>query len=354
MATPNRAGMNRRALATASALAALIGLSPLALAQQAYGPPSSASQTPVPLAAPASIALSAHVLEEASRYHAYMRKVRELAARFDNGQAIENTLEEAESYEPQQLVRGAVAYGAVMALQDPAFVAGVRSYAVNAAIRQDIAERLLIDPNYVDAMPGAASAAALIRAALHRQSHRLRELGGDIKQAAYSIQKEKSWSKDPVIDREGRLSRAKSLSAKTMILDGDEVKTLTAAINGDPDFTKAEAPLDPAGPADTASYTTFINRSLAIAALAVLGQGGDENDAALQSIMSDASSGFCLSMSKLNLYQCLAVARPWYEDMFCLGVHAVTDTGECIAKAAGESLPNPALASNGALPHPKP
>ena len=59
-------------------------------------------------------------------------------------------------------------------------------------------------------------------------------------------------------------------------------------------------------------------------------------------------------MSKLNLYQCLAVARPWYEDMFCLGVHAVTDTGECIAKAAGESLPNPALASNGALPHPKP
>ena len=139
--------MNRRALATASALAALIGLSPLALAQQAYGPPSSASQTPVPLAAPASIALSAHVLEEASRYHAYMRKVRELAARFDNGQAIENTLEEAESYEPQQLVRGAVAYGAVMALQDPAFVAGVRSYAVNAAIRQDIAERLLIDPD---------------------------------------------------------------------------------------------------------------------------------------------------------------------------------------------------------------
>ena len=245
MATPNRDGMSRRALATASALAALIGFSPLALAQQAYGPPSSASQTPVPLAAPASIALSAHVLEEASRYHAYMRKVRELAARFDNGQAIENTLEEAESYEPQQLVRGAVAYGAVMALQDPAFVAVVRSYAGNAAIRQDIAERLLIDPNYVDAMPGAASAAALIRAALHRQSHRLRELGGDIKQAAYSIQKEKSWSKDPVIDREGRLSRAKSLSAKTMILDGDEVKTLTAAINGDPDFTKAEAPLDP-------------------------------------------------------------------------------------------------------------
>ena len=40
-------------------------------------------------------------------------------------------------------------------------------------------------------------------------------------------------------------------------------------------------------------------------------------------------------MAKLNLYQCLAVARPNYEDVFCLGQHAMMDTGRCMIRAAG-------------------
>jgi hypothetical protein len=46
-----------------------------------------------------------------------------------------------------------------------------------------------------------------------------------------------------------------------------------------------------------------------------------------------------MSTSKLNLYQCLAVARPNYEDVFCLGQHAMMDTGRCVIRAAG--LPEP-------------
>jgi hypothetical protein len=49
-------------------------------------------------------------------------------------------------------------------------------------------------------------------------------------------------------------------------------------------------------------------------------------------------------MSKLNLYQCLAVAKPWYEDIFCLGQHVLIDTGQCITKAAGQSQPVQATA----------
>jgi hypothetical protein len=44
-------------------------------------------------------------------------------------------------------------------------------------------------------------------------------------------------------------------------------------------------------------------------------------------------------MAKLNLYQCLAVSRPHYEDVFCLGQHIMMDTGRCMIKAAG--LPEP-------------
>ena len=45
-------------------------------------------------------------------------------------------------------------------------------------------------------------------------------------------------------------------------------------------------------------------------------------------------------MAKLNLFQCLSVAGPEYEDVFCLGQHAVLDTGQCVAGAAG---PSPSL-----------
>ena len=44
-------------------------------------------------------------------------------------------------------------------------------------------------------------------------------------------------------------------------------------------------------------------------------------------------------MSKLNLYQCLAVAKPHYEDVFCLGQHVLEDTGHCLMKGAGVAEP---------------
>ena len=50
--------------------------------------------------------------------------------------------------------------------------------------------------------------------------------------------------------------------------------------------------------------------------------------------MSDPRSGSCLRMAKLNLYQCLASAGPQYEDIFCLGQHAMYDPGQCVAEAA--------------------
>ncbi len=40
-------------------------------------------------------------------------------------------------------------------------------------------------------------------------------------------------------------------------------------------------------------------------------------------------------MSKLNLYQCLSVARPYYEDVYCLGLHALADTGRCVIGSLG-------------------
>jgi hypothetical protein len=76
-------------------------------------------------------------------------------------------------------------------------------------------------------------------------------------------------------------------------------------------------------------YTPVIANALAMAALAALGAAGDEARPNTQALMQESGSEFCLSMSKLNLFQCLAASRPSYEDMFCVGRHIVRDLGTC-------------------------
>ena len=78
---------------------------------------------------------------------------------------------------------------------------------------------------------------------------------------------------------------------------------------------------------------------MAVAALAALGEAGDANWASLDAITDEQSSGYCLKMAKLNLYQCLAVSKPHYEDVFCLGQHIMIDTGACMVKASGAMMP---------------
>ena len=72
-------------------------------------------------------------------------------------------------------------------------------------------------------------------------------------------------------------------------------------------------------------------RGVALAALAILGRTGDGMEAQYEALLHDATSADCLKMSKLNLNQCLAVAGPNYEDVYCTGRLAVSDTGACIA-----------------------
>ncbi|PXA88788.1 hypothetical protein DMC25_10410, partial [Caulobacter sp. D4A] len=96
----------------------------------------------------------------------------------------------------------------------------------------------------------------------------------------------------------------------------------------------------PAGPRSAPPpYRPLVIRSLAVAALAALGAAGDENLPTIEAIMAEPSAGSCLNMAKLNLYQCLAVSKPHYEDIFCLGQHIMIDTGACVIKASGAPMP---------------
>ena len=122
-----------------------------------------------------------------------------------------------------------------------------------------------------------------------------------------------------------------------------------AAAAGQPRLLEASAPV-PMGP----PYTPTVLRGLAIAALAALGEAGTGNDAVVQTLLNDPAGSFCHNMAKLNLYQCLAVAKPYYEDAFCLGQHILIDTGQCVMKGSGVAPAAPRTVTAEAAPAPAP
>lgn len=310
----------RRALA-AGALAAAAVLASCAEPPKAVAPPPAA---PV-------VSLSPKVVEQASAYRRYVATASAIAPAFADGEAVAHGVRTGAAYEPQQLLRGAIAYGAVVALQDPGFVAGVRAYATDPTQRRTIAYEIMKDPAYVIGIGGSAGAAGLVKAALAEDGARLFNQGKAVRQAAYDVQRA-AWSKKDVAGRQARLALAKQLSATPVMGDTAETARLQQAI-------LSTGSLGVTGQAAAPPYTPVVIRSMAVAALAALGYADDASLEQVMPILADPNAASCLNMSKLNLYQCLAVSKPHYEDVFCLGVHSLMDTGRCVLKSVGAPEP---------------
>ena len=286
---------------------------------------------PPPPPPPPPVVMSPKLIEQASAYRHYMARTTAISPAFPDGVAVNQSLMVGVAYEPQQLLRGAVAYAAVVALQDPAFLAGVRAYAADPTARRIVAEGILKDPAYVVGVAGSGSAAGLVTSALANDGRTLWDKGKLVKQAAYDVQ-HSPWSKAEVPNRIGRLAQAKTLSTTPAAGDMMETLRLQQAAAG-------ASPLGVTGAPASPPYTPLVIRGLALAALAVLGEADDAHLESAFSVMSEPVSAGCLNLAKLNLYQCLAVSKPHYEDVFCLGQHAMIDTAQCVTRGAG--LPDP-------------
>ena len=306
---------SRSSLLLAAAAAALVGAAP------AMGVASEQ-------AARAEMAREAIVA--ASAFQGYVQRASSLRGEFADGQAVADALAVGATYEIGQIEQGEIAFGALVALQDPAFIRGVRRAAPDEAARRRMVDDLIANPRNVLTLQGSESAAALVKAALRANGEELARAGRSVKQAAYDVQRQ-PWSRQTVPNAPARLARVKALSRTGYTPSAeDEARLLRAAV-------------EMRGTVPTRSYavTNVVAKSLALAAVALAGEAGDENAARLQPLLGDASANTCLKMAKLNLYQCLAVSGPHYEDVFCLGVHALMDTGKCVSGAAGPALEVP-------------
>jgi hypothetical protein len=282
-------------------------------ATQYAAPRIAAGPAPSARVAPSSHAGDDSLAAQASAFESYMRRARAIDAGFSGPTDVAQALQTGAAHEPHELEAGMIAYAAMAALQEPRFVAAVR------ADRGDLARRIAEDPQAALALAGGEAAGARASGALYAEGAALTGEGEKVKHAAYSVQHQ-AWSKAKVSDPAGRLSRVKRLSAEAYRPSRDDPAQLQASLAGGARRSGAPSPI--------------VARGVALAALSVLGENGRA-----RSLMSEPRTSTCLRMAKLNLYQCLASAGPHYEDIYCLGQHAMIDTGQCVVEATRAPAP---------------
>lgn len=265
-------------------------------------------------------ALGQRVTDAASAYENYVRRAGGIDPAFSGASSVQRAVKVGAAYHPRQLEEGIVAYAALIALRNPDFVDGVRAIQ-NPAFADDLAAH----PERILQVRGAGAAAADAAGVLKAQGEALIAAGKAVSKAAYDIQGQ-PWSRSPVADPQGVLDGAKTSADQMRFATTPSKEKLLDSLVAAPQ----------AGSASAAPAADVV-RGLALAALAVLGRTGDGMEAQFEALLQDASTADCLNMAKLNLNQCLAVAGPHYEDAYCAGRHAVSDTGRCIADAAGGS-----------------
>jgi hypothetical protein len=176
------------------------------------------------------------------------------------------------------------------------------------------------DPSGIINLPGAPQAGAMAEAALKAEGESVLASGKSVKQASYDLQHQ-AWSKTAIANAPRRLAEAKALARTIQPSDADAAMLIKAV-------SRPQAQ----GQGWDSRVSPVVANGLALAARITLGETLDTPQSL--ALLRDERSGTCLNMAKLNFHMCLSVAGPNYEDVYCVGQHALLDTGTCVVKAA--------------------
>jgi hypothetical protein len=308
--------------------AGLLAVSVAAPASAKKPPPPIIYPPPMPPPMP-EVGLGSHFINDAAAYETYVTQASAISPAFTDAQDVSDALRVGVAYEPGQLRRGAIAYAAAAALVDNTFVDDVRKAGATPEARYAIVAKLFADPKNVLSFVDARGAAALAKAALAQSGLKVFDAGDRVRLAAYSIQHQ-PWSLTPVTDLDGRAAAVKQLSSAVRQPSGQAHTDVDRMILGEPATPPMAAP---------PPYSALVIRAVALAALASIGQAKDDDAPHLGWLTDDYYLDHCLAEAKLSLYECIAVAKPNYEDVFCLGQHALKDTGGCVVKSAWSTVP---------------
>jgi hypothetical protein len=179
---------------------------------------------------------------------------------------------------------------------------------------------------------GSDRAAGLAEQAMGAPALKLFAEGKAIKQASYDMQHQ-DWSKTQVVGQPARLAMVEQQGKLPLPDAPDHMEALERVSTGQASMGSAASPVPP-------PYPPMVAEALQLAAIAALGEASDDMYDRLAPLAADdLGAGQCLHEAKLNLYQCLAVAKPHYEDVYCMGQHAMSDVGACLTINVGLKLP---------------
>lgn len=315
-------------------IAGMVGLAAMASAAPALArrpPVVEAPPMPPPPPPMPDVSMASSFVAAAGAYDDYMHRAASISPAFTDADNVGELLRAASAYEPRQLRVGLVAYAAIAVLTDEAFVADVRRAGATPEARYALVAKIFGNPKAALEFADSARAVGIAKQAIVSGGMRLFDAGNSVKLAAYSIQHE-PWSLQAVPDLDERAETVKRLSNSPRSSPGSETQRLYLMVGGE---LPGAAPIDPA----SGRYTALVVRAVALAALASIGQADDDAAPRLGWLTDDYYLDHCLSEAKLSLFECLAVARPNYEDVFCLGQHAMKDTGACAVISAGGAVP---------------
>ena len=251
------------------------------------------------------VAVARRFVDAAWAFESYTRKAGALDGAFADGAGVSRAVAASAAYEPSQLGEGAIAWGALAALQDVGFVDAVRQAAPDAASREALAAELLARPAAVLRLPGAREAALRVSDLVGRRGAALIAAGASVNAASYTVQKS-AWSKTSLDKPADRLAAVKTLGARR-------------ATAGPSDNRRADGRAHRAAPRRRAEPRPAAGLAADPGRGPLRGAGGPGAGRAAQArttpprpppLLATAQGDDCLKMAKLNLHQCLAVAGP--------------------------------------------
>src|SRR5215472_6916455 len=210
-------------------------------------------------------ALPRDVVSAGTAFEGYTNAAAGIDGRYSSDAALAKDIRAAAAYEPGQLEEGMIAYGAIVALQDEAFVDGVEDAAGRGVEREVFAERLIEDPFAATRVEGAEEASRRVEAALSVRAAPLLAAGAQVRAASYTVQHQ-SWSHAMVADAQSRLAEIKSVSASRIETSEADDQAMMSRVVALSSHTATDLPIRHASGVEA--------RALALAAEAVLGRAG--------------------------------------------------------------------------------
>lgn len=254
-----------------------------------------------------------------------------LDADIGSADAVNSALRRISRHDPDQVARGWIAYGALVAAQSPAFAAGVQRQVRNDG-RGNVIAQLRGDPGFARRAPaGANEAIRLILSAAASDSARAANAGARYDHVARTRSAE-SWRRDTAAAGLTRVSLTPAMRERLNVGALAATPLTDAEAFGGRRFWDSLAGREVRAPRargarEQASHAAVTDRMLTVAALVVANASTRDRSRMLDEPITRS----CLEMQQLQLRQCLSVAHDAGENAYCLGHHGLTGPGQCFS-----------------------